>query len=132
MVSSFVRIAVSAPKWMDSAGVKCKHMTDFFYPNKPSADVSKAKALCNGLDGGPPCAFRNICLRHAIDNHEAYGVWGGSSERDRRRIQRARNKYSNRWIYTLEDVKFPNVVIITKRVVGTSGRLVKTGRGIIS
>ena len=127
-----MRIAVPAPRWMDSDGVKCKDLaTSFFYPNRPSADVSRAKALCNGLDGNPPCAYRNVCLRHAIDNHEAYGVWGGSSERDRRRIQRARNKYNNKWIYTLEDVMFPNVVVITRRVVAARGRSVETGGGIV-
>ena len=49
---------------------------------------------------------------HAIDNHEPYGVWGGTSERDRRKIQRARNKFKNPHIYTLEDVRFPNTVLV--------------------
>jgi hypothetical protein len=115
MVAIRIQIETSATAWMDDQRVKCKGLTDFFYPNKPSSEVTQAKAVCNGLDGNPPCPMRHICLQHAIDFHEAYGVWGGTSERDRRKIQRARNRYKNRRIYNLEDVRFPTTVVIRRR-----------------
>lgn len=105
------------PAWMDDQRVKCKGLNEYMYPNQPSSEVTKAKALCNGLDGNAPCALREVCLRHAIDNHESYGVWGGTSERDRRKIQRARNLHKNRNIYSLEDVRFPQVIVIERRVI---------------
>lgn len=110
-----IRMSSFSPDWMDDQRVKCKGITDFFYPNQPSSEVTQAKAVCNGLDGHPPCFFRNDCLKHAIDNHESYGVWGGTSERDRRKIQRARNKYKNALIYDLEGVRFPHTLIVTRR-----------------
>jgi hypothetical protein len=100
------------PEWMDDQRVKCKGLTSFFYPNQPSSEVTQAKGVCNGLDGHPPCPLRHTCLRHAIDNHEAYGVWGGTSERERRKIWRARNRYANLRIYSLEDVRFPTVTFV--------------------
>jgi hypothetical protein len=108
-----------APPWMSDIRVKCKGLTKFFYPNQPSSEVATAKAVCNGLDGNPPCYWRGVCLRYAIDSHESYGVWGGTSERDRRKIQRARNKYKNPNIYSLEDVKYHGVVIVQRRVTVT-------------
>jgi WhiB family redox-sensing transcriptional regulator len=100
---------------MDDPRVKCKGLTDFFYPNKPSSEVALAKAVCNGLDGTWVCPMRDQCLKYAIDHHEAYGVWGGTSERDRRKIQRARNRYRNSNIYNMEDVRFPVKVIVRRR-----------------
>ena len=118
------------PAWMDDPRVKCKGVTGFMYPNQPSSEVSKAKALCNGLDGDPPCPLRSVCLRHAIDNHEAYGVWGGTSERDRRKIQRARNLYKNKAIYSFEDVRFPQAVPVKRRpVIYIKRRLVLVANG---
>jgi 3,4-dihydroxy-2-butanone 4-phosphate synthase len=111
----------SLPEWMRDARVKCKGMIGYMYPNRPSSEVSLAKAVCNGLDGSPPCAMRTTCLHHAIDHSEQFGVWGGMSERDRRKIKRARKKAKTdnnpHWqsIYTLEDVRFPGVVVVIRR-----------------
>jgi Transcription factor WhiB len=91
------------------------------YPNKPSSEVALAKGVCNGLDGSPPCVMRTTCLAHAIDHNEQFGVWGGMSERDRRKIKRARKKArlegNPHWktIYTLEDVRFPGVIVVLRR-----------------
>lgn len=111
------QMSTFAPAWMDDPGVKCKGLTTFFYPNRPSSEVAQAKGVCNGLDGQLPCPFRDECLRYAIDNHEGYGVWGGTSERDRRKIQRARNRYKSFRIYNLEDVRFPEAVTVEMRSV---------------
>jgi WhiB family redox-sensing transcriptional regulator len=101
---------------MEENDVKCKGVTKFFYPTQMSTQLSlqvtQAKAVCNGLDGTTPCVHRKECLNYAINNHEPYGVWGGTSERDRRKIQRARNKFNNRHIYSMEDVRFPNKVTV--------------------
>lgn len=114
------------PPWMDDGKVKCKGLSSFMYPNQPSSEVAKAKALCNGYtwtdDEGEervelPCPMRFMCLQHAIDNREPYGVWGGTSERDRRKIQRARKKFQNPHIYSLIDVRFPHIVLVQRKAV---------------
>ena len=106
VISSFL------PTWFDDQGVKCKGINAIMYPSHLASEVSKAKSVCNGLDGQPACRYRETCLRHAIDHHESAGVWGGTSERDRRKIWRARRKYGNRHIYSLEDVKFPMATVV--------------------
>jgi WhiB family redox-sensing transcriptional regulator len=56
---------------------------DLFFPARGDS-VDDAKAVCQG------CAVRAECLEYALANSEKYGVWGGMSERERRRVRRAR------------------------------------------
>jgi len=86
------------PEWSDQA--KCHSWNagpDFFFPIKAkgrdtTAEVQAAKAICNGLDGRPPCPVKQDCLEYALRHHEKFGVWGGRSERDRNAIRRLRRK----------------------------------------
>lgn len=63
---------------------------DLFFPEW-SRNVGPAKRVCNG-DGKdvPPCPVRAACLEWALENDERFGVWGGTSEQDRRKLKRAR------------------------------------------
>jgi WhiB family redox-sensing transcriptional regulator len=36
------------------------------------------------------CVVREECLEYALSNGEKFGIWGGMSERERRRLRRAR------------------------------------------
>lgn len=54
--------------------------TELFFPNKGES-VKGAKATCSR------CPVTAECLRYALDRHERFGVWGGKSERERRRIE---------------------------------------------
>ncbi len=38
------------------------------------------------------CPVRVPCLEYALDANEKFGVWGGASERERRRIRRERRQ----------------------------------------
>jgi WhiB family redox-sensing transcriptional regulator len=38
------------------------------------------------------CPVRDPCLRWALDTGQAFGIWGGTTERDRRAIVRRREK----------------------------------------
>ena len=40
--------------------------------------------MCRG------CVVREDCLEYALQNGEKFGIWGGMSERERRRIRRQR------------------------------------------
>ncbi len=56
-----------------------------FYPeDDDEADV--AKAVCEG------CGVRVACLEYALSSREKAGVWGGATERERRRIIRQRRR----------------------------------------
>jgi WhiB family redox-sensing transcriptional regulator len=103
------------PSWMGTPEAKCFGVTEFFYPDRSNAEVMRAKNVCNGNDGLPPCRRRSECLQWAIDNGELYGVWGGTSERDRRKIRRARRLSKNLLVYSFEDVAFPGVLRIKRR-----------------
>jgi WhiB family transcriptional regulator, redox-sensing transcriptional regulator len=108
------RVWTKTPMWLRSNERKCIGHTDDFY-KASSPEVMRAKNICNGVDNGRTCPFRDTCLRYAIDQGENYGVWGGTSERDRRKIVRARNKLRDRTIYSLEDVRFPGVTRVKRK-----------------
>lgn len=52
-----------------------------FFPDK-GGSVKDAKRLCGA------CPAQEECLQWALDNDERFGVWGGLSERERRRLRR--------------------------------------------
>ncbi len=71
-----------APSWQDQAN--CLGVDpDLFFPER-GASTREAKEVCRG------CVVRVECLEYALANSEKFGIWGGLSERERRRIRRAR------------------------------------------
>ena len=49
-------------------------------------EVEQAKAIC------AQCAVRQACLEHALASRERDGIWGGATEKERRRIIRQRRR----------------------------------------
>ena len=49
-----------------------------FYP-ETDEEADSAKAVCGA------CGVRSACLEHALQRREKQGVWGGCTERERRR-----------------------------------------------
>jgi WhiB family transcriptional regulator, redox-sensing transcriptional regulator len=56
-----------------------------FYP-LDDEDAEPAKDVCAG------CPVRQPCLEHALSSREKDGIWGGATERERRRIIRQRRR----------------------------------------
>lgn len=56
---------------------------EIFFPGQ-GEDASLAKGIC------ARCPVRVDCLDFALSTTERFGIWGGLSERERRRIRRAR------------------------------------------
>jgi len=56
----------------------------FYPPSEEEAD--QAKAIC------ATCSVREPCLEYALTNREHDGVWGGATEKERRRMIRQRRK----------------------------------------
>ena len=68
--------------WQDEAN--CLGVDpDLFFPER-GASTREAKEVCRG------CVVREQCLEYALAHGEKFGIWGGMSERERRRIRRAR------------------------------------------
>jgi WhiB family redox-sensing transcriptional regulator len=60
---------------------------DIFYPStEDDADADQAKVIC------ATCPVREACLEHALAIREKDGIWGGATERERRRIIRQRRR----------------------------------------
>jgi hypothetical protein len=58
---------------------------DLWYPTAGQTPAEEAVAACRR------CPVREDCLEWALANRERFGIWGGLSERARRRLLRARN-----------------------------------------
>ena len=54
-----------------------------FFPEK-GGSTRDAKRVCSG------CSVRAECLEFALANDERFGIWGGLSERERRRLRMQR------------------------------------------
>ncbi len=57
--------------------------TDLWYPER-GVVAMEAKAVCAA------CPVQSECLAFALDNGERFGVWGGKSEKQRRRLRSER------------------------------------------
>ncbi|MGH8328620.1 MAG: WhiB family transcriptional regulator [Steroidobacteraceae bacterium] len=66
------------PEFM-SRGVCAETDPEAFFPDKGDSTAA-AKRVCAG------CPVRAECLEYALQRGERYGVWGGTSERQRRAI----------------------------------------------
>lgn len=52
-----------------------------FFPEK-GGSTREAKRICDS------CDVRAACLDYALENDERFGIWGGLSERERRKLRR--------------------------------------------
>ena len=52
-----------------------------FFPEK-GGSTRDAKRICTS------CEVRTQCLEYALENDERFGIWGGLSERERRKLKK--------------------------------------------
>lgn len=52
-----------------------------FFPEK-GGSTRDAKKICSS------CEVRTQCLEYALQNDERFGIWGGLSERERRKLRK--------------------------------------------
>jgi WhiB family redox-sensing transcriptional regulator len=76
-------------EWVHRA--KCRDVDpELFFPvgttGPAAAQIDAAKAVCL------QCTVRDDCLEWAIATGQDAGVWGGTSEEERRSIRRARRR----------------------------------------
>ena len=75
-------IEITPEQWMDEALCRGADPGEFFPSDGVGVDM--AQRVCS------PCPVRAECLEFALANRIEHGVWGGESERERRRILRRR------------------------------------------
>jgi WhiB family redox-sensing transcriptional regulator len=75
-------LALDRLAWQDQANCKGAN-ADLFFPER-GASTRTAKGICR------ECQVRPECLEFAITTGEKFGIWGGMSERERRRVRRER------------------------------------------
>ena len=73
-------LGLAGSPWWWFAGLCGQTDPELFFPEK-GGSVRAAKAMCAG------CPVRAECLEYALAHDERYGVWGGTSERERRRLK---------------------------------------------
>ncbi len=71
--------------WRDEAA--CRDMDpDLFFPigtTGPALDqIEAAKGICRA------CPVRHFCLEYALSTNQEAGVWGGTSEDERRKLRK--------------------------------------------
>ena len=69
-------------EWMTNA--KCREVAPTVFFPSDGLGVQEAQRVC------AECVVSEACLEYALANRIDHGVWGGKSERERRRILRRR------------------------------------------
>lgn len=71
--------------WEDEAACR-EAPTHIFFPEPGDPETSRWVAMFCGL-----CPVRAECLESALDRREKWGIWGGTTETERRALLRARH-----------------------------------------
>jgi WhiB family redox-sensing transcriptional regulator len=72
--------AIDDEQWQERA-LCAQTDPEAFFPEK-GGSTREAKRICLG------CEVKDACLDYALANDERFGIWGGLSERERRRLKR--------------------------------------------
>ena len=67
-------------EWQERA-VCAQTDPEAFFPEK-GGSTREAKRICQS------CEVRDECLEYALEHDERFGIWGGLSERERRRLKK--------------------------------------------
>lgn len=67
-------------EWQDQA-LCAQTDPEAFFPEK-GGSTREAKRICQA------CSVRDECLEFALEHDERFGIWGGLSERERRRLKK--------------------------------------------
>jgi WhiB family transcriptional regulator, redox-sensing transcriptional regulator len=82
MTRGIPELDLAAKAWQNKAN--CMGVDpELFFPER-GASTREAKEVCRG------CVVRTDCLEYALANGEKFGIWGGLSERERRKVRRSR------------------------------------------
>src|SRR3712207_3971567 len=73
-------LEADAQSWQERA-LCAETDPEAFFPEK-GGSTREAKKICTG------CEVKAECLEYALSNDERFGIWGGLSERERRRLRR--------------------------------------------
>src|SRR6202034_4009303 len=76
----FESAEVETDQWQDRA-LCAQTDPEAFFPEK-GGSTREAKRICMG------CEVRDECLEYALEHDERFGIWGGLSARERRRLKR--------------------------------------------
>ena len=76
---TFAALARVRPDWMLKAA--CHRLDPAMFVTERGESVVEAKAVC------AQCPVIDDCLNYALAYNEHHGVWGGTCERERRRIR---------------------------------------------
>ena len=72
---------IESASWMQKG--KCRGLqTDIFYSEQGRRSINTAKAICS------ECPIRQQCLDYAMRNQELYGIWGGHTEIERKKLRK--------------------------------------------
>lgn len=70
----------TTPEWQELA-LCAQTSPDDFYPEK-GGSAAEAKKVCGR------CEVKSECLAYALSHDERFGIWGGLTERERRKLKR--------------------------------------------
>jgi WhiB family redox-sensing transcriptional regulator len=75
-----IPVAVMAGSWVQRAACRGTGFGPYF--PRGGASATPAKAVC------ARCPVRRECLAYALQNSQLQGVWGGTSDTERRALRR--------------------------------------------
>ena len=81
-------MAIPLHQWLDDerpwvAFAACRDADpELFFAGSDGGDTGMARRICAG------CAVQDECLEWALAARASFGVWGGTTEQERRRLMR--------------------------------------------
>ena len=80
--------------WVTNPERACADLnTDAWFPavgHGGTHSTRRAKEICNGTPVRPGCPVRVECREYAVGSERVFGIWGGTTERDRERLRALR------------------------------------------
>ncbi|MGW4339749.1 WhiB family transcriptional regulator [Rhodococcus koreensis] len=83
--------APSTSLWDWQTHAQCRPLdTDLFFPREGEGHGARIRRERTAKEICQSCPVRNQCQNHALSTGEPFGIWGGTTEKDRRHLRQPR------------------------------------------